>query len=260
MPVPVDRRYQVFVSSTFKDLEHERQKILQAVLEMHAFPTGMELFPSADDEQWEFIKREIESSDYYVVVVAGKYGSLAPSGISFTEMEYDFAVAQGKPVMGFLFHDLGELKGNSLETEPDKRIKLDAFRAKVARGKLIKKYKSEDDLKALVIQALAHSFQFRPAQGWIRAENARRMEDLEEINALQNRVLKLESENSALRETLKDPAESLPKGRDAVEWAVSGSIELPNGVPAHTFPSVQSTACFWNVQGNLGRTVGDMLR
>ncbi len=40
----------------------------------------MELFPSADDEQWECIKREIESSDYYVVIVAGKYRSVAEVG------------------------------------------------------------------------------------------------------------------------------------------------------------------------------------
>ena len=59
-----DLRYQVFVSSTFRDLKDERDKVLQAILEMKAFPAGMELFPSADDEQFEFIRREIESSDY----------------------------------------------------------------------------------------------------------------------------------------------------------------------------------------------------
>src|ERR1035441_5110154 len=88
-----DRRYQVFVSSTFDDLQPERQKVLQAVLEMKAFPAGMELFPSANDEQWAFIQREIESSDYYTVITAGKYGSLAdewgpfrsPSGWRLTE-------------------------------------------------------------------------------------------------------------------------------------------------------------------------------
>ena len=64
----------VFISSTFRDLLEERRKVLEAVLELKAFPSGTEMFPSADDEQWEFIKREIDSSDYYVLVVAGKYG------------------------------------------------------------------------------------------------------------------------------------------------------------------------------------------
>jgi hypothetical protein len=141
-----ERRYQVFVSSTFLDLEQERQKVLQAILEMKAFPAGMELSPSADDEQWDFIKREIESSDYYLVVVAGKYGSLGGDAISFTEMEYDFAVSMKKPVMGFLFHDLGELKGSLLEQDSESRLKLDAFRRKVARGRLIKYYRNPDEL------------------------------------------------------------------------------------------------------------------
>ncbi len=35
-----DRRYQLFVSSTFDDLQEERQKVLQAVLEMKAFPAS----------------------------------------------------------------------------------------------------------------------------------------------------------------------------------------------------------------------------
>jgi hypothetical protein len=33
--------------------------------------------------------------------------------------------------MGFLFYDLGELKGNLLETDQTKKDKLEAFRAKM---------------------------------------------------------------------------------------------------------------------------------
>ena len=78
-----------FISSTFEDLQEERRRVLQAVLEMKAFPAGMTLFPSANDEQWAFIQREIESSDYYIVITAGKDGSIAEDGRSFTEKEYD---------------------------------------------------------------------------------------------------------------------------------------------------------------------------
>ena len=81
-------RYQVFVSSTFKDLKEERERVLRAILEQRAFPTGMELFPSADEERFEFIKREIDSSDYYILIVAGRYGSVAEDGISFTEKRH----------------------------------------------------------------------------------------------------------------------------------------------------------------------------
>jgi hypothetical protein len=35
--------------------------------------------------QWDFIKSQIDDADHYVVVVAGKYGSVAADGMSFTE-------------------------------------------------------------------------------------------------------------------------------------------------------------------------------
>jgi hypothetical protein len=220
----MDKRYQVFVSSTFRDLEHERQKVLQAILEMRAFPAGMELFPSADDEQWEFIKHEIESSDYYVVVVAGKYGSIAPSGVSFTEMEYDFAVAQGKYVMGFLFHDLDELKGHSLESENDRRDHLEAFRTKVAHGKLIRKYKSGDDLKAQVIQALAHAFHFKPAIGWVRANQVVSAEVVTELNVLRARSHELEETVESLK--AKSPPVAQLASLEETVTLPSGSVSL----------------------------------
>ena len=56
----MDKRYQVFVSSTYADLQQERQKVIQALMEMDCIPAGMELFPAADEEQWEFIKRIID--------------------------------------------------------------------------------------------------------------------------------------------------------------------------------------------------------
>ena len=229
---PDERRYQIFVSSTFTDLREERQHVLQAILENQAFPSGMELFPSADDEQWEFIKREIESSDYYVVIVAGKYGSLAPDGTSFTEKEYDYAVEIRKPVMGFLFHDLGELKGHLLETDQTKREKLEAFRAKVSRGKLIKQYRSPEQLKNQVYQALSHAFRFKPQTGWVRAKTARR-EDLEEIAGLQKEVMRLTAENAELN-TSQDRRAKLAHASDSVTWDLTlgwgGGYPLLEGV------------------------------
>jgi len=46
----MDKRYQIFVSSTFADLKDERQQVIQALMEMDCIPSGMELFPAQDDE------------------------------------------------------------------------------------------------------------------------------------------------------------------------------------------------------------------
>ena len=70
----MDKRYQIFISSTFRDLIDERQAVLKAVLELDHMPAGMELFPASDDSAWELIKDIIDGSDYYVLIVGGRDG------------------------------------------------------------------------------------------------------------------------------------------------------------------------------------------
>ena len=59
--------------------------------------------PATNEDAWTLIRRVIDGCDYYLLVIAGKYGSVnSTSGLSYTEMEYDYAVSAGKPVMAFL--------------------------------------------------------------------------------------------------------------------------------------------------------------
>ena len=95
----MDKRYQVFVSSTFADLQDERSNVIQTLMEMDCIPAGMELFPALDEEQFEFIKKVIDDSDYYLLIIGGRYGSLSDKGINYTEMEYDYAIGKGIKVV-----------------------------------------------------------------------------------------------------------------------------------------------------------------
>ncbi|HYW11038.1 MAG TPA: DUF4062 domain-containing protein, partial [Longimicrobium sp.] len=120
----MDKRYQVFVSSTFIDLQQERQEVMQALLELDCIPAGMELFPAGNDDQWSLIKKVIDDCDYYVVIVGGRYGSEGPEGLGYTEMEYRYAVDQGKPVMAFLHKCPGELAAIRSEKSREGQEKL----------------------------------------------------------------------------------------------------------------------------------------
>lgn len=40
----MDKRYQVFVSSTYADLQEERQEVMQALLELDAYPLEWSCF------------------------------------------------------------------------------------------------------------------------------------------------------------------------------------------------------------------------
>ena len=82
----MDKRFQVFISSTYADLKEERQKVIQTVMETDCIPAGMELFPAADEEQWKFIQRVIDDCDYYILIIGGRYGSLTDEGVSYTRL------------------------------------------------------------------------------------------------------------------------------------------------------------------------------
>ena len=89
---------QVFVSSTFGDLRSERQAAVEAILKAGHIPAGMELFIAGDESQLETIKRWIDESDIYMLILGSRYGSIEPkSGLSYTEVEYYYAVDSGMP-------------------------------------------------------------------------------------------------------------------------------------------------------------------
>ena len=131
MSAAVDKRYQVFVSSTYDDLHAERQEVMQALLELDCMPAGMELFPAANDDQWTLIKRVIDDCDYYIVIIGGRYGSIGPSGLSYTQMEYEYAVAQDKPIIAFLHKEPGALPANRTEQSALGKKGLEGFRGLV---------------------------------------------------------------------------------------------------------------------------------
>ena len=69
------KKYQIFVSSTYGDLIEERKEITQAILKCGCIPAGMELWPPSTILRWQVIQSVIDDSDYYVLILAGKYGS-----------------------------------------------------------------------------------------------------------------------------------------------------------------------------------------
>jgi hypothetical protein len=101
----MNKKYQVFISSTFTDLAQERQSAMRAVLDLGHIPSGMEIFTAADVEQFKYITKVIDECDYYVLIIGARYGSVDAAGVSFTEKEYDYAVGQKKTVLAFIHGD-----------------------------------------------------------------------------------------------------------------------------------------------------------
>jgi hypothetical protein len=214
--VQIEKRYQVFVSSTYADLQDERQEVMQALLELDCIPAGMELFPAANEDQWSLIKKVIDDCDYYIVIIAGRYGSLGPDGISYTEMEYRYALDKGKPVIGFVHKTPGSLVADRCESSDDGRGKLDAFRAYVQR-KLCRFWDSPADLGSQVSRSLVKLIKANPAIGWVRGDLVPDLPAAEEILRLRKRIEELEAGLRAVRTDAPEGTASLAQGEDEVE-------------------------------------------
>lgn len=92
------KKYQVFISSTYTDLMEERQAVVEQILKQGHIPAGMELFRADDRSQKEIIRKWIEESDIYILILGYRYGSIDyESNTSYTEWEYQLAGELNKP-------------------------------------------------------------------------------------------------------------------------------------------------------------------
>ncbi|MGR9394909.1 DUF4062 domain-containing protein [Rhizobium leguminosarum] len=210
----MEKRYQVFVSSTFKDLEQERQEVMHALLELDCLPAGMELFPAANEEQWSLIKKVIDDSDYYVLIVGGRYGSIGPEGHSYTEMEYRHALSIGKPIIAFLHRDPGTIVAAKTENKEEGQKKLAAFRELVER-KLCKYWTTPQDLGSVVSRSLIQLIKSHPAIGWVRANELPNREATAELLRLRRQVDDLEKELKSVRTSAPKGSEMLSQGAES---------------------------------------------
>lgn len=169
---PANRRYQVFVSSTYTDLVPERQEVLHSLLQTMCIPVGMELFPATGWEQLKLIKKIIDDSDYYILILAGRYGSRpAGSELSFTELEFDYAVEKKKHIICFPHKDPGQLKADFIEDTDEGKRRLAAFRKKAMADRTCAPWSNPHELGSHVKTAIMHAIREEPQPGWIRARS-----------------------------------------------------------------------------------------
>lgn len=147
----------------------------------------------------------IESSDYYLLIVAGRYGSIDPeSNISYTEKEYHFAVEKGIPVLTFLHANPEDIPSGKCEKTKRMRDKLNTFREMLKeQNRLLKTYSGSNDLKEKASRAILQAVKDCPRPGWIRGNAV--TESAQDIQGLR-------AENESMRQEISELRESLVVG------------------------------------------------
>lgn len=220
----MEKKHQIFISSTFADLKDERQAAVEGILAAGHIPAGMELFAAGDESQMEVIQRWIDDSDIYLLILGGRYGSTHPStGMSYTEHEYEYAVARGKPFFALVLTDgaikskhavLGDLAIEQVHTE-----KHEAFRSKVL-SKISRLVDDCKDIKIGILESVRMLERKYSLRGWVRSDS------LPDVASVLKQIAALNEENAELKAKIAEqPLTTLSNGE--IELAdLSDKIEV----------------------------------
>jgi hypothetical protein len=201
------RKLQIFLSSTYEDLIDERLAAMEAILAAGHIPAAMEQFSPGDDTAIERIRAWIDESDCFVLILAGRYGSIErTSGKSYVQLEYEYARERNKPFFALVVsgehHDERVRKLGLKVDEREHPDKYKIFRAVVAE-KLCKFWDDQKDIKNAILHKLPEWSQRRDLIGWVQGNEAADPNVANEIARLsrENNELRAAAVNSAERYT-----------------------------------------------------------
>ena len=208
-----DKKYQVFISSTYADLKEERRKILDILLMADCIPAGMEAFVASDVEQFEVIKKVIKLCDYYILIIGKRYGSInEQTGLSYTEMEYEYAKELGIPVLVFALDEAIEVSPDKMDAEQEKIEALQKFRQKALTNRLATIWKTQDELTGAVAISIMRATKEIQRPGWQRATEydeaslRREIMEIQKINKKMEAALKAAKAEIASLTSVSDAA------------------------------------------------------
>jgi len=153
----------VLLSSTLRDLEKERERLLEAIERRKLHAIGLERYwlDAPGQITAEFCEELARRADVYIGVLAWAYGSIsAERGKSYTEVELDAALAAGKECHVFVIKgDPGEAPRMAFDRGPDAWAlgqRLEQLKKRVKSSRMIYCYSYErlDDLVDGVHEAL----------------------------------------------------------------------------------------------------------
>ena len=162
--------YNVYLSSTFRDLEEHRKAVLKLFQHIsdHFQVTAMEGYTAEDKSALEKCIGDVEKCDLYILFLANRYGHIPlnneknqnPDRRSITEIEYRTAVSSKKKRLVYLA-DINNKEGVLFAADdesPEKAYKIEMlskFRSSVAEERLTPRpFAKAEDLSSLVAASI----------------------------------------------------------------------------------------------------------
>jgi hypothetical protein len=145
----------VFLSSTARDLAEYRAAAFGMLCGLDGYScVRMEDFGARDDAAADFCRDRVRECQLVVFVIGHLHGSCPPGEQrSFTEIEYDTAVAEKLPRLVFVAPDDFPLPANLFESDAE-RARQRAFRERVGAERIRDEFASPADLATRLVKAI----------------------------------------------------------------------------------------------------------
>lgn len=156
----MDKKFQIFISSTYMDLKEIRAFTYMSVLELGHIPVGLDFIAVQKADTTErYIEKYIDSCEFIILIIGERYGSISQSGKSFVEEEYNYSVSKNKPILCFL-------KSNYKKIDD---VKYQKFIKKVMNGQLVVLWDDKNDFKNKFARSISKFLlSYSPSTYWIK--------------------------------------------------------------------------------------------
>ena len=204
----LDKRYQVFITTSGKEMQPERMVVTQTLIGMGFFSWGLE---QRTPLSTAFARRQIDDCDYVLLLLGSQYGEQSVSGVGYMHLEYIYAVTKQKPIIVFM-HDAPETRQNDLQDQTTAlKDKFKEFRHQLQKEvEQVVTYKTLRDLELAVRSYMPQMLERYPVVGWVRPQNLQVLQD--EIDKLKSELAKARSEQTTVHGLKEvDPFLTLPK-------------------------------------------------
>jgi Domain of unknown function (DUF4062) len=106
-PGSCSRIMKAFVSSTFKDLEEHRAKVIAGLRKLPGVQVlAMEDWAADPNQPKRLCLERVRACDVFIAIVGHLHGYIPEGdGHSITQSEYEEALAEGKPILAFVAAD-----------------------------------------------------------------------------------------------------------------------------------------------------------
>ena len=200
----LDKRYQVFISTSGSEMQPERMTLSQTLVGMGFFSWGLE---QRTPLSTAFARRQIDDCDYVVLLLGSQYGEQSVSGVGYMHLEYIYAVTKQKPIIVFMHDDPNAREMCLHDQKPELQEKFKEFR-KLLQNEVdqVFTYRSLRDLELSVRFNMPQMLERSPVQGWVRPQNTQALHD--EIDRLKAKLLQVETESG---QRAVDPFLTIPK-------------------------------------------------